>query len=163
KDPKAYWPQTKMPNLRLSDREAGSIAKWLAQKTGGVEYAVPAAFRPEFPKERLATLAAEGKALIAKKGCFGCHDIRGSEAAQKPRMSDPSYLAGQSDRKKADIDGERLVAFYGCRNCHILDGEGGRIRDRYPDDLVGMAPPILTGEGAKTQPGWLFGFLKAPR
>ncbi len=236
KNPKAYWPQTKMPSLRLSDREAGSIAKWLAQKTGGLRYEVPAAFRPNTPKDELATLAAEGKALIAKKGCFGCHDIRGFEEAQKigadlsefgakavdlldfgdavvnplkqtwynwidtklrhpriyryervdtrmpqfdlsndevralitflkaqkPIKTDSGYLADQSDRRRSIVEGEKLVAFYGCRNCHLIDGEGGRIRDLYEGDRVTQAPPIITGEGAKTQPAWLFHFLKAP-
>jgi mono/diheme cytochrome c family protein len=236
KNPKGYWPQTKMPNLRLTDREAGSIAQWLARKTGGLKYEAPPAFQPNYPKDKFATLAAEGKALIAKKGCFGCHDIRGFEdaqkigadlsefgakavdlldfgdaivnplkqtwynwidtklrhpriyryervdtrmpqfdlsndevralitflRAQKPGKPDPTYLADQSDRKKAVIEGEKLVAFYGCRNCHVIDGEGGRIRDLYEGDLVTQAPPIITGEGAKTQPGWLFHFLKAP-
>jgi hypothetical protein len=60
------------------------------------------------------------------------------------------------------VQGERLVSDYGCRNCHIIDGEGGRIRDRYTDETLTLAPPVIQGQGFKTQPTWLFHFLKDP-
>lgn len=238
KDPKAYWPETKMPNLRLSDEEAGSIAKYLVTLKGDpASYPTPAEFQPDFPKDRFAALAARGKGLIGKYGCFGCHDIKGFEQAQKigadlsefgsksvelldfgdaitnhlkqtwynwvdtklrhPRIfryervdtrmpqfdfSDSEvraimtflkgqednskiphdYLASQDDRGKAVVAGEKMIEFYGCRNCHIIDGRGGRIRDRYDDDHITLAPPIVNHEGFKTQPSWLFGFIKNP-
>ena len=44
---------------------------------------------------------------------------------------------------------------------HHLDPSSVKIRDLYNEDNVSFAPPILTGEGAKVQPSWLFSFLKA--
>jgi cytochrome c2 len=61
--------------------------------------------------------------------------------------------------------GRELVRYYNCNGCHSFDGRVGDIRsqDIYTaEDGARFAPPVLTGEGAKTQPGWLFSFLKAP-
>jgi cytochrome c2 len=236
KDPKGYWPHAKMPSLRLSDREAGSIAKWLAAKKGEESYPVPAVFEAGYPAESFQELSAKGKGLIAKYGCFGCHDVKGFEDAQRigadltefgskavdlldfgdavtnpvkqtwfnwtdtklrhPRIyryervdtrmpqfdfSDAEvvalmtflkgsqsvkiphqYLAAQDARKKAVIAGEREMTFYGCRNCHVIEKEGGAIRDRYPEDQITLAPPVIQAQGFKTQPAWLFNFIKDP-
>jgi len=43
-----------------------------------------------------------------------------------------------------------------------VEKRGGKIRDLYNDENLTFAPPVLTGEGAKVQPAWLFAFLKAP-
>src|SRR5437762_2625916 len=58
--------------------------------------------------------------------------------------------------------GRELVRTYNCYGCHTVDGFRGDIRGakEYQGDLAPMAPPLLSGEGAKTQPAWLFGFLK---
>src|SRR5262249_3705548 len=64
--------------------------------------------------------------------------------------------------------GRELVRYYNCNGCHSFDGRVGDIRSlaMYNGDTdpntQRFAPPVLTGEGAKTQPPWLFGFLKAP-
>jgi cytochrome c2 len=58
--------------------------------------------------------------------------------------------------------GRELVRWYNCYGCHIVDGYVGDIRQApiYQGDKQTQAPPNITGEGAKTQPPWLFGFLK---
>ncbi len=61
---------------------------------------------------------------------------------------------------KARERGRELVRYYNCYGCHTVDGHDGDIRQLYPDDLQTFAPPVLDGEGEKTQPAWLFGFLK---
>lgn len=61
---------------------------------------------------------------------------------------------------KARERGRELVRFYNCHGCHTVDGRDGDIRQIYPGDMATFAPPNLLGEGAKTQPAWLFGFLK---
>ncbi len=81
-----------------------------------------------------------------------------------------------SARDQAIEAGRRIVRDYNCHGCHILEGAGGAIRQslvrnfmaegRTEDEATSMAasiaPPIIDGEGAKVQPEWLFGFLKAP-
>ena len=66
--------------------------------------------------------------------------------------------------------GRALVRWYNCYGCHTVDGHTGDIRQMAiynGDDAAGgsntrLAPPVINGEGGKTQPGWLFSFLKAP-
>src|SRR6266478_1961816 len=235
KYPTALWPETKMPDLRLSDAEAANVTAYLM--TLKSDQAYPA---PKYGKGEQQKLAAEGKELIGKYGCFGCHGIKGFENAQKvgteltehgrkgvelldfgdvryftedpkhrqtyanwvweklhvPRIfayervetrmpqfdftddealailtflkgqtgdtPPPEYRAGMDPLHAAVFKGERLVFWNGCRNCHVVENRGGKIRDLYNDETVTFAPPVLTGEGAKVQPAWLFAFLKAP-
>ncbi|MBI5070463.1 MAG: c-type cytochrome [Deltaproteobacteria bacterium] len=71
-------------------------------------------------------------------------------------------LPGIDGPKLAVLTGERLVFWNGCRNCHEVERRGGVVRDLFRASTQSYAPPILTGEGAKVQPGWLFSFLKEP-
>ena len=43
-----------------------------------------------------------------------------------------------------------------------MEGEGGLIRNDFPEDDIAKAPPLLQKEGWRTQPEWLFGFLTDP-
>lgn len=61
---------------------------------------------------------------------------------------------------KARERGRELVRWYNCYGCHTLDGHQGDILQAYPGDLTSFAPPVLEGEGQKTQPTWLFGFFR---
>jgi cytochrome c1 len=84
KDPKRYRPKTNMPNLRLSDEEARDITTYL----------MTLGRRPERPGltvdlQQEARIKA-GEALIRKRGCFGCHEIKGFEMTEKiaPDLTD---------------------------------------------------------------------------
>jgi len=78
-DPARTWSATRMPNLRLTRREAASIARWLATLTGGatLEHA-PAVLTGDAPP---AELVERGRALVADYGCHGCHAVPGLENA----------------------------------------------------------------------------------
>ena len=239
RNPRALWPQTKMPDLRLSETEAADITAYMLALKTGEEHPTP----PEYAgggKERLASLSATGKELIGKYGCFGCHDIKGFETSQKiatelsehgrkdPHLLDygdvkyftvdpkhretyanwiwiklgtprvyayerveskmpqfdftedeklalltflkgltgekpiRDYQAATDPQRAAALAGERLVYWAGCRNCHVVENRGGALRDRFNEDDQSFAPPILNGQGWKTQPQWLFSFLKEP-
>ncbi len=58
--------------------------------------------------------------------------------------------------------GRELVRWFNCYGCHTVDGYTGDIRQaaEYQGDHATLAPPIILGEGAKTQPPWLFSFFK---
>ena len=235
KNPKSMWPETKMPDLRLSDAEAANVTAYLLTLKSDQSYR-----SPKYGSGEQQKLAAEGKELIGKYGCFGCHNIKGFENAQKigteltehgrkgvelldfgdvryftedpkhrqtyanwvweklhvPRVfayervetrmpqfdftddealalltflkgqtgepPPPEYRTGMNPAQAAVYKGERLVFWNGCRNCHVVENRGGKIRDQYNDDNQTFAPPVLTGEGAKVQPAWLFAFLKSP-
>ncbi|MBI3988000.1 MAG: c-type cytochrome, partial [candidate division NC10 bacterium] len=77
KDPKRFRPTTKMPNLRLSDEEAGHITAYLMTLGGNrpIKELEQELQRPERVKE--------GERLILKRGCFGCHEIKGFEKAER--------------------------------------------------------------------------------
>ena len=239
KNPKAMWPETKMPDLRLSDAEAANITAFLMTLKSEDKYPEPAGYKPD-ERAQLEKTAGTGKVLIAKYGCFGCHNIKGFESAQKigteltehgkkdanlldfgdvkyftenpkHRQTYPNwvweklhvprifayervetkmpqfdftddealsiltflkgqtgerpiaeYQTGQTPQKAAVAQGEKLVFWNGCRQCHIVEKRGGAVRDQYNEDTQSFAPPVLTGEGAKVQPAWLFTFLKGP-
>ncbi len=58
-------------------------------------------------------------------------------------------------------EGRWVIENYNCMGCHVIEGRGGYIRRLYEDNPT-LAPPILTGEGAKVQPEWFYGFLQDP-
>ena len=230
KNPRDYSPNTRMPNLRLSDDEARAIASYL------VSLAQPAKPSIQVTAEKLddPQLVDEGKSLVRKYGCFGCHAINGMESESRigvelssfgaknleelyfgnrvdiphtwddwtynklanPRIYQtehveqvmPNFMLADDDivalrvwlRSRTERnppekyrdpdyntrdvklqDGRRVVEKYNCIGCHLIEGRGGYIRRLYQDNLT-LAPPILTGEGGKVQPDWLFGFLKDP-
>jgi cytochrome c2 len=103
RDPKAYWPQTHMPSLRLTPKEAADITAYLMslRNDGFMERARPALdatlrdeIALEYLRERLPVKQAEqklaamsdgertlylGERTIFRSGCFGCHMIPGFE------------------------------------------------------------------------------------
>jgi cytochrome c2 len=82
--------------------------------------------------------------------------MRGKELAAEVRGHKLAPIEQQRER------GRELVRWFNCYGCHIVDGYVGDIRQaqEYQGDKQTFAPPNITGEGAKTQPPWLFGFLK---
>lgn len=105
KNPRAYFPETHMPSLRLSDGEAADITAYLTslQKKGWVPIPTPgrdealqrgllvealeAGMRRDELAEKLDAMTAEqrelllGEKSLAKYGCAACHDIPGFESA----------------------------------------------------------------------------------
>jgi mono/diheme cytochrome c family protein len=67
---------------------------------------------------------------------------------------------------KARERGRELVRFYNCYGCHRVDGFEGDIGQLAHLNIKQgngkYGPPILEGQGNKTQPDWLFSFLKRP-
>ena len=66
----------------------------------------------------------------------------------------------RSARKDAIIDGRNLVRRRNCVACHEIEGDGGNYRDLVEEPS--MAPPLLTPEGAKVNPDWLYAFFRGP-
>ncbi|MEO2195742.1 MAG: c-type cytochrome [bacterium] len=66
----------------------------------------------------------------------------------------------RSARKDAIIDGRNLTRRRNCVACHEIEGDGGDYRDLVED--ASLAPPLLTPEGAKVRPDWLYAFFKGP-
>jgi cytochrome c1 len=73
-NPKAYLPLTKMPNFKLSEDEAISIAAYLL-KHSEPEQAYPTVYQPGS--------AERGRDSVSRLGCLGCHQIQELEALKK--------------------------------------------------------------------------------
>jgi len=105
RDPKHYSPDTYMPNLRLSDREVADVATFLSGLKGAagdppkatpdqkaVDQVTLDYFTAVMPldqaKAEIAKLDPKqeqvelGRRVIARYGCFSCHEIKGFEDAQ---------------------------------------------------------------------------------
>ena len=77
--------------------------------------------------------------------------------------SDPVPIASlfRPDEREADIlRGREIVKRYNCQGCHVIENEGGDIWPVIANSK--WRPPDLKGQGRKTQPQWLFHFLKDP-
>jgi len=70
--------------------------------------------------------------------------------ALPPRTADRDYV----------ISGRALVRRQNCVGCHEIEGDGGDFKKLVADPSLG--PPLLTPEGAKVQPEWLYAFLQGP-
>jgi mono/diheme cytochrome c family protein len=70
--------------------------------------------------------------------------------AMPPKSARTDYL-GQ---------GRTLVHRRNCVGCHIIEGDGGDFVKLVSDASLG--PPMLTPEGARVQPDWLYAFLRGP-
>jgi mono/diheme cytochrome c family protein len=69
-------------------------------------------------------------------------------------------LAPRSAKNDFTNDGRTLVHRRNCVGCHIIEGDGGDFLKLVADPSLG--PPLLTPEGARVQPDWLYAFIRGP-
>jgi cytochrome c2 len=148
RNPKAYWHDTKMPNLRLSDKEAADITAYLMSLKNDAFAARP---RPALdPKVRDAT-------------------VREYLAAQYSIKEADEKLAAMSDSERTLFLGERTIYRGGCFGCHEIAGfekatpigtelteEGSKLVER-------LEFAFMHGKIPHTLPGWLHQKLMEPR
>ncbi len=131
KNPKDYWPETRMPNLRLTNNEIADLVEYLSSKKDPEFDAQPVPSEDiymmrtlalDHMKSRMPILEAQkkvrsmsdvevelyvGERTISFYGCFGCHNIPGFEEA-KPTGAILSVIAnkpiGQIDFGFAKVD-----------------------------------------------------------
>ncbi|GJL78142.1 MAG: hypothetical protein NPINA01_11310 [Nitrospinaceae bacterium] len=73
-NPTHYNDQSKMPNLRLTKKQASNIAAYLLQ-FGKPKHIAGIKTRVTHPK-----MIAHGKNVVRQRGCYACHDIKGMES-----------------------------------------------------------------------------------
>lgn len=75
KDPKKYFPETKMPRFRFTDDEIHALVEYIVSEFLDDD------FEAEYadPEPIAAESIEKGKALIQKYGCYGCHELKGME------------------------------------------------------------------------------------
>ena len=95
------------------------------------------------------TMSEEEVTLFATAIMSFQNDIQ-PVASQEPRNA-------RNDALRA---GRNLVSRRNCVACHEIEGTGGGYREVVDDPS--LAPPLLTPEGAKVKPDWLYAFLRGP-
>ncbi|ABW66010.1 c-type cytochrome [Desulfosudis oleivorans] len=72
-----------------------------------------------------------------------------------------NYIVRASRQQVVNERGDWMIRHFNCKGCHeILDGEKPRI-----DTFIAkksMVPPRIVNEAEKTQPTWLFNYLRRP-
>ena len=101
KDPTSYWPDTKMPNLRLSDQEAKDITAYLMSFR---DKNFESAESPELDLEELDKIA------------MGWLKKMYSEVEAENKFDNMEY----SD--KINYVGDKSIRYYGCTGCHDIPG-----------------------------------------
>ena len=78
KNPRKHHPSIKMPDFRLSDDEANSLAAWLIKTATGNHTPDPSEFAPGD--------ANRGKTLVATLNCAACHEGLGNAMPKGPDL-----------------------------------------------------------------------------
>ncbi|MBI4168673.1 MAG: c-type cytochrome [Acidobacteria bacterium] len=147
-DPRSYDPNTRMPDLRLTTREALDVTAYLItlrdEGDSGASAAAPAP-RPE----------ARDRTLLAY-------------LSQRMTPEDArARLAGMGAREKDVLLGERTIQRYGCFGCHIIPGfeksppigtDLSEEGSKHPDLLFFGYVKI-----EHTAPAWFYQKLRSPR
>ncbi|HEY3169476.1 MAG TPA: c-type cytochrome, partial [Thermoanaerobaculia bacterium] len=131
-DPKAWNPETKMPNLRLTAADALDIAEYLSTLKAP----------PEFDR---AALPGTDAATLDRIALY-------FEMADKTLIDAKAALAKMDLHSKQVYTGEKLIAHYGCFACHAIPG----FENAKP---IGTE---LTEEGSKAVHLLDFGFVHIP-
>jgi mono/diheme cytochrome c family protein len=72
----------------------------------------------------------------------------------------PAAMPTRSAKNDFLIAGRTLVHRRNCVGCHTIEGDGGDFVKLVADPSLG--PPLLTPEGARVQPDWLYAFIRGP-
>jgi cytochrome c2 len=184
KDPRHYWRETRMPDLRLTDSEASDITAFLLnlRREGFEDFRRPAA-APEILKtigleylmQRMTRAEAEsawqeksagdqvqyvGEKLIGRYGCFGCHDIPGFENTQPIGVE----LSKHAEKPLFQLDFGFVDIHHGRRDFFAQKLKDPRIYDlgrvKPPQDKLKMPQFDFTDEEVELMTLNLLGFTK---
>ncbi len=72
----------------------------------------------------------------------------------------PAAMPTRSAKNDFLIAGRTLVHRRNCVGCHTIEGDGGDFVKLVADPSLG--PPLLTPEGARVQPDWMYAFIRGP-
>lgn len=89
--------------------------------------------------------------------------------SNRDKLITPKLLAKtNTEEAKTIAHGRQLLDKYNCTGCHRVENNTPSVQQYWAptagyfpkDDMPAKAPPMLRGEGARVQHGWLFNFLK---
>ncbi len=116
KDPKAYWEETQMPNLRLSDQEAADITSYIMDDPDGIFTDVPAVWEPERNSADMDVLREMARWFFSREGR--------TELRRRFAGENPAYRWDREEDLLLAV-GEKQIAHQGCFSCHEIDGFQG--------------------------------------
>jgi cytochrome c2 len=149
RNPKGYWHDTRMPNLRLTDKEAADLTAYLMSLKNDAFMAQP---RPPLQEDIRNELITE-------------HLL----AANVPVAEAERQLKSMDDHQKTIFVGEKTIGRYGCFGCHTISGfekaspigvelteEGSKLVERLDFGFE-------EGKIPHTLPGWVHRKVMEPR
>jgi len=110
KDPTAYWSETRMPNLRLSDQDAADIVAYLFEDPDGIFLDVPEGWAEVPATHDRAALEEQARWFFTRESRVGLEDKFADEAVWK------------DDAELLKAVGEKFVLNQGCHSCHEIQG-----------------------------------------
>lgn len=113
KDPTAYWPETRMPNLRLSDQDAADITAYMTEDPDGHFHDVPDGWEPKDSPEDLEVLQEQARWFFSR---LGREELEARFAGQNSE-----FPWNDIDTLKVAV-GEKFVSNQGCFSCHEVTG-----------------------------------------
>ncbi|MBI3932716.1 MAG: c-type cytochrome [Acidobacteria bacterium] len=147
RNPKGYWHDTRMPNLRLTEREAADVTAYLMSLEN-----------EEFEGRPRPPLDGTLRDTLVREYLLALQTVK--QADQK--------LAAMGDKDKTLFLGEKTIARYGCFGCHTIAGfektspigvelteQGSKVVERLDFGFEHDIPHTL--------PGWLHRKLMEPR
>jgi len=186
--PEAHFAWTRMPNFKLSQKEADTLAKELLVGRG-----VPAE-----PPSSEKSLVETGRSLVQSRGCLNCHTLKLENKFKVPKLgtdwnkgcvidatnspqfhfSNPQRVAliafGQTDRSSLTRGGgpefaQRQMRLLNCRACHgqyegfpPVDILGGKLQPRWSSKFIkGEIPDKPRTETHPRDEPWLFARMPA--
>lgn len=148
RDPKGWWHETKMPSLRLTEKEAADITAYLMSLKNEAFTARP---RP----------ALDGKVrdTIVREYLLAQNSVQQADAR----------LVAMSEQERTLFLGEKTVARYGCFGCHVISGFetaspiGVELTEQGSKLVERLDFGFEEGKIAHTLPAWLHRKLMEPR
>lgn len=148
KDPKSYWHETKMPRLRLSDKEAADVTAYLMSLRNDEFLARP---RPALDAQVRDTI------------------VREYLLAQFPIKQADEKLAAMGDHERTLFLGEKTIGRYGCFGCHTIAGFektspiGVELTEEGSKQVERLDFGFEEGQIPHTLPAWFHRKLMEPR
>jgi cytochrome c2 len=113
KDPTKYWPDTRMPNLRLADQDAADITAYIMEDPDGMFHDVPQGWAEKASPVDAETLREQARWFFSKVGR--------EELERRLEGKNKDFPWNDLEKLKVAV-GEQLVMFQGCFSCHEIAG-----------------------------------------
>jgi len=157
KDPRNYYADAPMPDLRLTDQEAGDITAWLMTKQ-----------KPRFMQGAIPAVDPAALSELTKSYLLNTMSIRDADAK----------AVSMSQQQQLVYLGERTIEKYGCYSCHNIKGfenakpigteltvEGSKNLHLFD---FGFAHDYVAHDGKKEHiqhniSSWIYSKLRSPR